>query len=156
METLGASNNSGGTLGIGASTGSTNSGVGVQLIDLGTNVNIEQIDSSKFTSYAITDEGSVLCWGWNYNGQLGIGDNTGSKQKIGDAVNEMGDDLNYVDLGTNRTAKQVSVGGGHTCAILDNDLVKCWGRNNNGQLGIYTNGSNIGDNEGEMGTAFLC
>ena len=144
-------NNSGGTLGIGASTGSTNSGVGVQLIDLGTNVSIEQIDSSKFTSCAITDEGSVLCWGWNYNGQLGIGDNTGSKQKIGDAVNEMGDDLNYVDLGTNRTAKQVSVGGGHTCAILDNDLVKCWGRNNNGQLGIYTNGSNIGDNEGEMG-----
>ena len=106
-------NNSGGTLGIGASTGSTNSGVGVQLIDLGTNVSIEQIDSSKFTSCAITDEGSVLCWGWNYNGQLGIGDNTGSKQKIGDAVNEMGDDLNYVDLGTNRTAKQVSVGGIH-------------------------------------------
>ena len=27
----------------------------------------------------------VLCWGWNYDGQFGIGDNTGSKQKIGDA-----------------------------------------------------------------------
>ena len=144
-------NKSGGLLGFGSSTGSTNSGVGVQLIDLGTNVSIEQIDSAAWTSCAITDEGSVLCWGSNSNGQLGIGDNSGSKLKIGDAVNEMGDYLNYVDLGTNRTAKQVSVGGYHTCAILDNDLVKCWGSNSHGQLGIYTNGSHIGDNEGEMG-----
>ncbi|MAT86856.1 MAG: hypothetical protein CMA25_07885 [Euryarchaeota archaeon] len=144
-------NNTGGLLGIGSSTGNTNSGVGVQLIDLGTNVSIEQIDSAHWTTCAITDEGSVLCWGWNLDGQLGIGDSIGNEVKIGDAVNEMGDHLDYVDLGTNRTAKQVSVGGAHTCAILDNDLVKCWGKNQAGQLGIDTNGSSIGDNEGEMG-----
>ena len=41
-----------------------------------------------------------------------------------------------VDLGSGRTAKMVSAGVHHTCAILDDDTLKCWGNNGNGQLGI--------------------
>ena len=39
---------------------------------------------------AYTKEKKLYAWGYNNNGQLGIGDNSGSKLKIGDAVNEMG------------------------------------------------------------------
>ncbi|XRB12360.1 EGF-like domain-containing protein [Pseudoscourfieldia marina] len=47
----------------------------------------------------------------------------------------MGDNMGYIDLGTGRTVKQVAAGGTITCAILDNDKVKCWGRNHFGALG---------------------
>ena len=44
----------------------------------------------------ILDNDSVKCWGWNYAGQLGLGD-TADK---GDGSNVMGDALAAVDLGT--------------------------------------------------------
>ena len=44
----------------------------------------------------------------------------------------------------------IAAGQYHSCAILDNGSVKCWGYNNNGQLGI-DNTTNMGDNSSEMG-----
>eukprot|EP00798_Chlamydomonas_sp_ICE-L_P010787 gene10787-16932_t len=44
-------------------------------------------------------------------------------------------DLAAVNFGTNRYATAVSFGYGHGCAILDNGVLKCWGRNNMGQVG---------------------
>jgi hypothetical protein len=38
----------------------------------------------------------------------------------------MGDNLDYVDLGTGKTVKAITARGGHTCAILQDDTVKCW------------------------------
>ena len=40
-----------------------------------------------------------------------------------------------IGLGTVRRAKAISLGNEHTCAILDNNTLKCWGRNNYGQIG---------------------
>lgn len=40
-----------------------------------------------------------------------------------------------IDLGTGRTAIEVTAGGNHTCALLDNSDVKCWGENDYGELG---------------------
>ena len=62
----------------------------------------------------------------------------------------MGDNLPAVNLGTGRTAKEVTVGGSHTCAILDNDTVKCWGNYSQGRLGSNQS-SNAGDAANEMG-----
>ena len=41
----------------------------------------------------------------------------------------MGDNISTIDLGTNRTAKAIGMGYGHTCVLLDNNEVKCFGYN---------------------------
>ena len=44
----------------------------------------------------------------------------------------------------------ISAGTYHTCAVLDDDKVKCWGSGDYGQLG-YGDSSSRGDGPGEMG-----
>ena len=104
------------------------------------------LPSSSAHTCAVLDDGSVKCWGWNDNGQLGIGNTT----TMGDAADKIGDNLAAVDLGTGRTATDVSVGDRFSCALLDNGDVKCWGRNQYGQLGIG-NTTTMGDAADEMG-----
>src|SRR3546814_16397742 len=64
----------------------------------------------------------------------------------------MGSNLPTVDLGIDRTAIAIAAGSDHTCVILDGGEVKCWGRNNAGQLGL---GDAIirGDGPDEMGNS---
>src|SRR3569832_1234562 len=70
--------------------------------------------------------------GVNNVGQLGLGD-TATR---GDEPGEMGDALPAVQLGLGRTAIAIAAGYSSTCALLDNGLIKCWGWNNFGQLGL--------------------
>jgi alpha-tubulin suppressor-like RCC1 family protein len=83
--------------------------------------------------------GSVQCWGRNDSGQLGLGHS-----------NDIGDDelpspsISTVPLGI--SAKQIAAGGDTTCALLIDDSLRCWGRNDFGQLGLGHSNS-IGDNE---------
>ena len=89
---------------------------------------------------AILDNGEVSCWGGGGDGQLGYG-NTDS---IGD--DETPDSAGAVNLGAGRTATSITAGNNHTCAILDNGEVSCWGNGGDGQLG-YGNTDSIGDDE---------
>eukprot|EP00586_Coscinodiscus_wailesii_P016603 CAMPEP_0172498568 /NCGR_PEP_ID=MMETSP1066-20121228/113803_1 /TAXON_ID=671091 /ORGANISM="Coscinodiscus wailesii, Strain CCMP2513" /LENGTH=123 /DNA_ID=CAMNT_0013271881 /DNA_START=13 /DNA_END=381 /DNA_ORIENTATION=+ len=75
---------------------------------------------------------SVKCWGNNKFGQLGLGD---WNYRGGD-VGQMGDNLPPIDLGTGRSVLHISPGDSHTCAVLDDESLKCWGRNSIGQLGL--------------------
>ena len=119
-------------------------------VDLGTGRTATQISAGVSHTCALLDDQSVKCWGANYNGGLG----QGHTNVIGDHSGEMGDNLLAVDLGTGRTATQISVGHSHTCALLDDQSVKCWGLNMYGELGQgHTN--NIGDHSGEMGDDLL-
>ncbi|NOT78269.1 MAG: hypothetical protein HOP07_04625 [Bacteriovoracaceae bacterium] len=115
-------------------------------VNLGTNAQIVDIAASTGNyfesggvhySCALFSTGQVKCWGANTQGQLGLGDTTSR----GSTVGSMGDNLPFVNLGTGRTAKQIFASNLSTCAILDNDLLKCWG---NGQLGIGST-SNYGN-----------
>ena len=75
---------------------------------------------------AIFDNGSLYCWGYATDGQLGIGSTSSKNSPM------------FVNLGVGRTAVDISTGASHTCAILDNGSVKCWGDNSKGQLGDGT------------------
>ena len=73
---------------------------------------------------AILDDGKVACWGAGSNGQLGNGGTLDSSVPL--MTNSLGD---------NRTAKSITLGHHHTCAVLDNGSTMCWGGGSNGQLG---------------------
>ena len=126
-------------------------GNSLDAIELGTGRTATAIAAGKYHNCAILDNSSIKCWGSNNAGQLGLGDtyNRGDlDHNSGDS--EMGDSLPVVDLGAGRTARGITAGDSHTCALLDNFSVKCWGKNESGQLGLGDN-STRGDGSGEMG-----
>jgi len=61
----------------------------------------------------------------------------------------MGTALLAINLGTGRTALAVSAGSAHTCALLDNAALKCWGSGDSGRRGS-SNMSNVGGSSGDM------
>ena len=136
---------------------SSEMGDNLLVVDLGSGRTVKFIDSSGHHACALLNNNRVKCWGENAVGQLGRGDST---TPIGDGANEMGDydpvtgdGLRHVDLGTNRTAQKITLGSDHSCALLDNDQLKCWGENAFGNLGQgHTN--NLGDGSNEMGICF--
>lgn len=142
--------NSYGQLGYGDTSGrggsANTSGDNLPYVDLGTNRTAKKVFAGHGHTCAILDDDSAKCWGRNNQGQLGLGD----KNSRGDGANEMGDELDSVNLGSGRTVKAMALGSLHTCAILDNNTAKCWGRNNYGQLALG-NTTTRGDNPNEMG-----
>ena len=125
-------------------------------VELGAGKKATAVSAGATHTCALLDDGSVKCWGSTISGQLGLDDP--SKQpsgRAGDEPNEMGDNLPAVNLGSGRTAVAISAGGSvfpnsGTCALLDNGSLKCWGRNDWGQLGLEDTNAR-GDDPGEMG-----
>jgi alpha-tubulin suppressor-like RCC1 family protein len=125
-----------GALGLGdpSDRGSRSGEMGDDLppVALGTGRSALAISVAGRHTCALLDDGSVKCWGSNESGELGLGD----RETRGDEPDEMGDDLPAVDLGAGRKAVSVAVGTRHTCALLDDGSLKCWGANNWGALGL--------------------
>ncbi len=92
---------------------------------------VKQIAAGTGHTCALLVNGTAKCWGNNLYGQLGQGD----FMNRGDDPSELGNALNAIDLGSHLIS-HVTVGGGFSCALLDNGKVKCWGRNEEGILGI--------------------
>ncbi len=112
---------SGATANVGDSPGEM--GDALAAVTLGTGRSAKHIVAGESHNCAILDNDFVKCWGYGAYGQLG----SGATANVGDSPGEMGDALVAVTLGTGRTAKHIVAGWDHNCAILDNDLVKCWG-----------------------------
>lgn len=140
-----------GQLGYGDTTnrGSANLGSALQTVNLGTGRTATAIAAGGAFTCAVLDNGTLKCWGYNASGQLG----QNSTVTLGDGVNEMGNNLLPVYLGASRTAKRVYASRradlDYTCAILDDNSLKCWGENGSGQLGVGDS-DNRGDAAGEM------
>jgi alpha-tubulin suppressor-like RCC1 family protein len=127
--------------------GASEMGSSLPYVNLGTNRYVRQLSTGPEHSCAILDSGELKCWGSGTYGRLGYGDTTGR----GMSSNTMGTYLPAVDLGTNRVAVSVKAGSQHSCALLDNGSVKCWGRAYTGAMG-YGDGITRGDEANEMGT----
>ena len=83
---------------------------------------VQAVTTSDLHACALAHQGEVLCWGSNSNGQLGDGTTT--------------DRLTPVPVaGLPAKATQVEAGGRHTCALLVDGTVWCWGKGGNGELG---------------------
>jgi cysteine-rich repeat protein len=111
----------------------------------GANVNVGgpviALGMGDFHTCALLEEGTVRCWGRNDDGQLGYG----HTNDIGDGSGEM--PPANVQVGGSVVA--VRGGDAHTCALLQNGTVRCWGFGDFGQLG-YGSTATIGDGPGEM------
>lgn len=72
----------------------------------------------------------AYCWGWNADGQLGIGTNTGPE------TGHFGPySATPVAVVGTLSFRQVSAGYYHTCGVTTGDRAFCWGRNREGQIG---------------------
>lgn len=97
----------------------------VDVVGLGSGV--IAIAAGSAHTCALTNLGGVKCWGLNDHGQLGNGTTTPIWQP------------SPVDVvGLESRAFAITAGAKHTCALLSEGGVKCWGFNSEGELGDGT------------------
>jgi alpha-tubulin suppressor-like RCC1 family protein len=107
----------------------TNSSVPVDVSGLSSGV--ASISAGSKHTCASLINGSAQCWGSNEFGQLGNGSTNNSVIPV---------DVSGLDI----HIRDISAGGGHTCVISDpGGAVKCWGKNDYGQLGNGTNTNSL-------------
>lgn len=118
-----------GQLGNGQSGQGKNSAVPVKVQDITDAAAIATGGSSIYgRSCALHQDGAVSCWGNNAVGQLGNG-NSGKGEYSFVPTKVQGI--------TNAISISASIGYylGHSCALLDDNTISCWGMNGSGQLG---------------------
>ncbi len=100
--------------------------------------------ATKISAYfdstcALLEGGAVRCWGNGSEGALG----SGSTNHVGN--NELPSSIPPVSLG--QPAVDIAVGRRFACAALADGTARCWGRAEEGQLGLGMGNVKIGDDE---------
>ncbi len=90
----------------------------------GLNSGVVQITNGFDSGCALLGTGTVRCWGYNGNGQLGDGTRTTR--------------LTPVQVDNITDAVFIAGGWDHTCAILAGGGLQCWGGNDHGEIGDGT------------------
>jgi alpha-tubulin suppressor-like RCC1 family protein len=115
--------NIGGQLGDGTTT---NQPVPVEVVGV---TDARMVSGSDAATCAVLGDGSISCWGQNEFGALG----DGTKEPRTAPVKVVGiDDARSVALGGLLYGKE------HSCAVLEDATIRCWGDNTHGQLGDST------------------
>lgn len=88
------------------------------------------IDTQNYGSHACaTKDGTAWCWGKDDKGQLGNGTTTTADQTAPVLVNNTSG-LDFVEITTGAT---------HSCGLMSDGTVWCWGEGVHGELGIGSN-----------------
>jgi alpha-tubulin suppressor-like RCC1 family protein len=116
-----------GQLGNGAFASNQSAPVVVQLNNAPLN-NVVSVVAGGFHTCALKAQGTVFCWGFNLDGQLGNGT---TSTGVASPVQVRGPG----NVGFLSNVVALAAGTLHTCALLVNGTVQCWGSNGNGQLG---------------------
>ena len=90
--------------------------------------NVVAVAGGDAHTCALLADGTARCWGLNATGQLGDGSTTLRPTPV--AVSGITNAIGIAAGG--------ALGGSHTCALLADSTVRCWGANNSGQLGDGT------------------
>jgi alpha-tubulin suppressor-like RCC1 family protein len=85
--------------------------------------NVASVYTGGFHTCATKQDSTLWCWGDNRYGQLGMGDTTQRTTPKQVAI-----------LGS--SVANAYAGGAHTCAVMNNGAIYCWGANQYGQLGV--------------------
>jgi len=91
----------------------------------------KSLSTGGTTTCAVLDNGSAMCWGNNFYGQLGDSQSGGNQYNFDSTI----DSSIPVHVLLDPPVKAISAGDSHTCAVLDNNSAMCWGLNSSGQLG---------------------
>ena len=119
----------------------------------------DEISNNRYGNTCIINSTkSLLCWGYNANGRLGLGNTTDQYSPVA------------VTFPNDGTVEKVAESGGfvsHNCAIMTNGSLYCWGKNLDGELGIGSTtqqttpqlvnlGSGVKAVDVSVGAAFTC
>ena len=99
---------------------------------------VVQIDAGDAHTCVLLDTGVVRCWGAGGDGRLGQGDT----RSIGDDEHP----ASAADIDLGGWAVAIAVGSMHSCAMLEDMNVMCWGSGQDGRLGLG-NIDSVGDDE---------
>lgn len=88
--------------------------------------NVKQIAAGNEHACATTDNGDGYCRGSNSHGQLGS-DTPENNSAVPVKID-----------GLDQEISSIHAGSSHTCAMLNNGSLSCWGNNESGQLGDGT------------------
>jgi hypothetical protein len=98
------------------------------------NKTVTQIATGAYHTCALISDGTVTCWGFGADGQLGTGNTNNSNTPVAVTGGAL----------ANETVTQIATGGSHTCALISDGTVTCWGYGGDGQLGTgNTNSSDV-------------
>ena len=85
---------------------------------------VVQLTGGKAHTCARRADGVVFCWGEGSGGELGVGDTNDSDTPVRLTNTNIDGEVTFIDAGRS-----------HTCAVVTNGDVYCWGANTTGQLG---------------------
>ncbi len=102
------------------------------LVKLPLNRKVDDICVGGMHTCVLLDNTDVVCWGGNkYNDPGALGN--GELRDWGESPDRLPSNAPKVELPG--PAKQITCGYRHSCALLHNGLVYCWGSGDNGRLG---------------------
>jgi cysteine-rich repeat protein len=113
-------------------------------IDFGTG-EVVDVASSESSTFIRLADGTIRGWGANTSGQLGYGHTL----NLGDQPGEMPTPDVNVGGPVAHLCSFPPINARHTCVVLVDNTVRCWGLGSSGQLG-YGNANSIGNEPGEM------
>ena len=97
--------------------------------------NAVSVSVGAYHSCALTSQGSVFCWG---SDDIGYG--SAQTGQLGNGLPYQSSAYPSQVIGLDGPAVQISAGESHTCAVLANKKLQCWGKAQWGELG---NGSTV-------------
>jgi alpha-tubulin suppressor-like RCC1 family protein len=122
-----------GTLGVTATSISDNSKSGTAGVAITAIATGGQIAAGGAHTCGLTGAGTAYCWGDNYDGELGNGTNTGP-----DSCSSYSCSIMPIAVSGGLSFRALAPGGAHTCGLSNSGAAYCWGRNEEGQLGVGT------------------